>query len=627
MEIIKFDTLGLDPKILRAITEMGFEEPSPIQAKAIPEVMAGHDVIGQAQTGTGKTAAFGIPLLQKIDPKNRKLQAIILCPTRELAIQVADEIRRLSKFMHGIKILPVYGGQDIGKQIRSLKGGVQLVIGTPGRVMDHLRRRTLRFDNLHTIVLDEADEMLNMGFREDIETILKDAPEERQTVLFSATMPKPIMDITKNYQKDAVLVRVVKKELTVKNIDQYYYEVKQKNKEEVLSRLLDMYNPKLSLVFCNTKKRVDELTEALKGRGYFAEGLHGDMKQSQRDRVMKGFRSGKTEILIATDVAARGIDVDDVEAVFNYDVPQDDEFYVHRIGRTGRAGRAGRALLFVENRERRLLRNIERTMKLTIPEVELPNAELLGKRRLEKFAAKVQQQLESSDLDQYRALLSKIQPTAEGEELDLETLAAALLKMAQGERTLIVPPDAPMRPKREFRDRDDRGPRDRNDRGPRGDREDRPRRERRDVGDMQLYRIEVGRDDGVEVRHIVGAIANEGDISSRYIGNIKLFASHSTIELPKGMPGEVLQHFTRTRILNKPMNMQLLGDAQPHTGGERRGGGRGFGGERREGGRNFSGERREGGRGDGRRFSGERREGRAPRRDDSTGRRRFGGDA
>lgn len=261
MEIIKFDTLGLDPKILRAITEMGFEEPSPIQAKAIPEVMAGHDVIGQAQTGTGKTAAFGIPLLQKIDPKNRKLQAIILCPTRELAIQVADEIRRLSKFMHGIKILPVYGGQDIGKQIRSLKGGVQLVIGTPGRVMDHLRRRTLRFDNLHTIVLDEADEMLNMGFREDIETILKDAPEERQTVLFSATMPKPIMDITKNYQKDAVLVRVVKKELTVKNIDQYYYEVKQKNKEEVLSRLLDMYNPKLSLVFCNTKKRVDELTE------------------------------------------------------------------------------------------------------------------------------------------------------------------------------------------------------------------------------------------------------------------------------------------------------------------------------------------------------------------------------
>ena len=317
----------------------------------------------------------------------------------------------------------------------------------------------------------------------------------------------------------------------------------------------------------------------------------------------------------------------------------DSESYVHRIGRTGRAGRAGRALLFVENRERRLLRNIERTMKLTIPEADLPNAELLGKRRLEKFAAKVQQQLESSDLDQYRALLAQIQPTAEGEELDIETLAAALLKMAQGERALIVPPDAPMRPKREFRDRDDRAPRDRNDRGPRGDRperggEDRPRRERRDAGDMQLYRIEVGRDDGVEVRHIVGAIANEGDISSRYIGNIKLFASHSTIELPKGMPGEVLQHFTRTRILNKPMNMQLLGDAQPHERGERRGGGDRPAGERRSFG---GGERREGGRGPRRegsapagagRFSGERRESRGPRRDDaSTPRRRFNNDA
>ena len=261
MEIIKFDTLGLDPKILRAITEMGFEEPSPIQAKAIPEVMAGHDVIGQAQTGTGKTAAFGIPLLQKIDPKNRKLQAIILCPTRELAIQVADEIRRLSKFMHGIKILPVYGGQDIGKQIRSLKGGVQLVIGTPGRVMDHLRRRTLRFDNLHTIVLDEADEMLNMGFREDIETILKDAPEERQTVLFSATMPKPIMEITKKFQNNAKVIKVTKKELTVPNIEQYYYDVKPKKKEEVLSRLLDIYSPRLSVVFCNTKKQVDLLVK------------------------------------------------------------------------------------------------------------------------------------------------------------------------------------------------------------------------------------------------------------------------------------------------------------------------------------------------------------------------------
>lgn len=389
------------------------------------------------------------------------------------------------------------------------------------------------------------------------------------------------------------------------------------------------------------------MAEALERSGYSSAALNGDMNQSLREQTLERLKDGRLDILIATDVAARGLDVERISLVVNYDIPMDSESYVHRIGRTGRAGRAGRALLFVENRERRLLRNIERTMKLTIPEVELPNADLLGKRRLEKFAAKVQQQLESSDLDQYRALLAKMQPE---EELDIETLAAALLKMAQGERPLIVPPDAPMRPKREFRDRDERAPRgdrnDRNDRGPRGDRperggEDRPRRERRDVGDMQLYRIEVGRDDGVEVRHIVGAIANEGDISSRYIGNIKLFGTHSTIELPKGMPGDVLQHFTRTRILNKPMNMQLVGDAVPHTGGERRGGGGGrFSGERREGGRGEnrgnSTERREGGRGDGRRFSGERREGSraprrddasAPRRDDSAGRRRFGGDA
>ena len=415
-------------------------------------------------------------------------------------------------------------------------------------------------------------------------------------------------------------------------------------KNEALVRFLEAEDFDAAIIFVRTKNATLEVAEALERSGYSSAALNGDMNQSLREQTLERLKDGRLDILIATDVAARGLDVERISLVVNYDIPMDSESYVHRIGRTGRAGRAGRALLFVENRERRLLRNIERTMKLTIPEVELPNAELLGKRRLEKFAAKVQQQLESSDLDQYRALLSKIQPTAEGEELDLETLAAALLKMAQGERTLIVPPDAPMRPKREFRDRDDRGPRDRNDRGPRGDREDRPRRERRDVGDMQLYRIEVGRDDGVEVRHIVGAIANEGDISSRYIGNIKLFGSHSTIELPKGMPGEVLQHFTRTRILNKPMNMQLLGDAQPRPersgerrgGGERREGGRSFGGGERREGRGFGGERREGGRGEGRRFSGERREGgraprrddaSAPRRDDSAGRRRFGGDA
>ncbi|CAR14798.1 ATP-dependent RNA helicase (DEAD-box protein) [Escherichia coli 042] len=626
-----FADLGLKAPILEALNDLGYEKPSPIQAECIPHLLNGRDVLGMAQTGSGKTAAFSLPLLQNLDPELKAPQILVLAPTRELAVQVAEAMTDFSKHMRGVNVVALYGGQRYDVQLRALRQGPQIVVGTPGRLLDHLKRGTLDLSKLSGLVLDEADEMLRMGFIEDVETIMAQIPEGHQTALFSATMPEAIRRITRRFMKEPQEVRIQSSVTTRPDISQSYWTVWGMRKNEALVRFLEAEDFDAAIIFVRTKNATLEVAEALERNGYNSAALNGDMNQALREQTLERLKDGRLDILIATDVAARGLDVERISLVVNYDIPMDSESYVHRIGRTGRAGRAGRALLFVENRERRLLRNIERTMKLTIPEVELPNAELLGKRRLEKFAAKVQQQLESSDLDQYRALLSKIQPTAEGEELDLETLAAALLKMAQGERTLIVPPDAPMRPKREFRDRDDRGPRDRNDRGPRGDREDRPRRERRDVGDMQLYRIEVGRDDGVEVRHIVGAIANEGDISSRYIGNIKLFASHSTIELPKGMPGEVLQHFTRTRILNKPMNMQLLGDAQPHTGGERRGGGRGFGGERREGGReggrNFSGERREGGRGDGRRFSGERREGRAPRRDDSTGRRRFGGDA
>ncbi|MEG0263760.1 MAG: DEAD/DEAH family ATP-dependent RNA helicase, partial [Citrobacter sp.] len=566
---------------------------------------------------------------------------------RELAVQVAEAMTDFSKHMHGVNVVALYGGQRYDVQLRALRQGPQIVVGTPGRLLDHLKRGTLNLSKLSGLVLDEADEMLRMGFIEDVETIMAQIPEGHQTALFSATMPEAIRRITRRFMKEPQEVRIQSSVTTRPDISQSYWTVWGMRKNEALVRFLEAEDFDAAIIFVRTKNATLEVAEALERSGYSSAALNGDMNQSLREQTLERLKDGRLDILIATDVAARGLDVERISLVVNYDIPMDSESYVHRIGRTGRAGRAGRALLFVENRERRLLRNIERTMKLTIPEVELPNADLLGKRRLEKFAAKVQQQLESSDLDQYRALLAKMQPE---EELDIETLAAALLKMAQGERPLIVPPDAPMRPKREFRDRDERAPRgdrnDRNDRGPRGDRperggEDRPRRERRDVGDMQLYRIEVGRDDGVEVRHIVGAIANEGDISSRYIGNIKLFGTHSTIELPKGMPGDVLQHFTRTRILNKPMNMQLVGDAVPHTGGERRGGGGGrFSGERREGGRGEnrgnSTERREGGRGDGRRFSGERREGSraprrddasAPRRDDSAGRRRFGGDA
>ena len=638
-----FADLGLKAPILEALNDLGYEKPSPIQAECIPHLLGGRDVLGMAQTGSGKTAAFSLPLLNNLDPELRAPQILVLAPTRELAVQVAEAMTDFSKHMRGVNVVALYGGQRYDVQLRALRQGPQIVVGTPGRLLDHLKRGTLDLSKLSGLVLDEADEMLRMGFIEDVETIMAQIPEGHQTALFSATMPEAIRRITRRFMKEPQEVRIQSSVTTRPDISQSYWTAYGMRKNEALVRFLEAEDFDAAIIFVRTKNATLEVAEALERSGYSSAALNGDMNQSLREQTLERLKDGRLDILIATDVAARGLDVERISLVVNYDIPMDSESYVHRIGRTGRAGRAGRALLFVENRERRLLRNIERTMKLTIPEVELPNAELLGKRRLEKFAAKVQQQLESSDLDLYRGLLAKIQPTAEGEELDIETLAAALLKMAQGERSLIVPPDAPMRPKREFRDRDDRAPRsDRNDRGPRGDRperggEDRPRRERRDVGDMQLYRIEVGRDDGVEVRHIVGAIANEGDISSRYIGNIKLFASHSTIELPKGMPGEVLQHFTRTRILNKPMNMQLLGDAQPHTGGERRGGGRSFGGERREGGRSFGGERREGGaRPEGRRFSGERREGQgraprrddsAPRRDDSSSRRRFGGDA
>ncbi|WP_342323411.1 DEAD/DEAH family ATP-dependent RNA helicase [Kosakonia sp. BYX6] len=625
-----FADLGLKAPILEALNDLGYEKPSPIQAECIPHLLSGRDVLGMAQTGSGKTAAFSLPLLNNIDPDLRAPQILVLAPTRELAVQVAEAMTDFSKHMRGVNVVALYGGQRYDVQLRALRQGPQIVVGTPGRLLDHLKRGTLDLSRLSGLVLDEADEMLRMGFIEDVETIMAQIPEGHQTALFSATMPEAIRRITRRFMKDPQEVRIQSSVTTRPDISQSYWTVYGMRKNEALVRFLEAEDFDAAIIFVRTKNATLEVAEALERNGYNSAALNGDMNQALREQTLERLKDGRLDILIATDVAARGLDVERISLVVNYDIPMDSESYVHRIGRTGRAGRAGRALLFVENRERRLLRNIERTMKLTIPEVELPNAELLGKRRLEKFAAKVQLQLESSDLDQYRALLAKIQPSSE-EEMDIETLAAALLKMAQGERPLILPPDAPMRPRREFRERDERFERrgDRNDRAPRGERaerggEDRPRRERRDVGEMELYRIEVGRDDGVEVRHIVGAIANEGDISSRYIGNIKLFGTHSTIELPKGMPGEVLQHFTRTRILNKPMNMQLLGDAQPRERSERRPAG---GGERRGG---FGGERREGGRGgEGRRFSGERQEGRgfggerrAPRRDDSTTSRR-----
>lgn len=548
METIRFDELNLDAKILRAVTDMGFEAASPIQAKAIPLEIEGKDIIGQAQTGTGKTAAFGIPLLQKIDPKNKKLQAVVLCPTRELAIQVAEEIRSLAKYMHGIKVLPIYGGQEIVKQIRSLKDGVQVIIGTPGRVMDHMRRKTIKFGQAHTVVLDEADEMLNMGFLEDMETILSELPEERQTVMFSATMPAAIAEIAKKFQKEPEIVKVVKKDLTVPKVTQYYYEVKPKNKIEVMCRLLDMYAPKLSVVFCNTKRQVDELVLALQGRGYFAEGLHGDLKQVQRDRVMNGFRKGRTDILVATDVAARGIDVDDVEAVFNYDIPQDEEYYVHRIGRTGRAGREGKAFSLVVGKEVYKLRDIQRYCKTKIVPQPIPSIDDVTEIKADKILCQAEELMQDSDMNR---LIDIIEKKVLEEDYTTLDLAAGLLRMIMGEDNEDIIEDS-----RPLRSLDDLGDyRDRNSGRGRGGRSG-GRGGRSGGDDMARLFINIGKNQNVKPGDILGAIAGESGMPGKMVGSIDMYDKYTFVEVPREQADVVLQAMKDVRIKGKNIHME-----------------------------------------------------------------------
>ena len=517
-----FEEMCLDTRIMRAIAEMGFEQPSPIQAQSIPIAVEGKDMIGQARTGTGKTASFGIPMLQRINPKDKNLQAIVLCPTRELAIQSANEIRKLAKFLHGIKVLPIYGGQEISKQIRSLKDGVQIVIGTPGRVMDHLRRHTLKPQTVDIVVLDEADEMLNMGFREDIETILGQLPEERQTMLFSATMPKPILEIAKRYLHEPEIVKVIQKELTVQKIEQYYYEVNPRKKNEVLSRLLDMYDPSLSLVFCNTKRKVDELVADLKGRGYFAEGLHGDMKQSQRDRVMNGFRNGRTDILVATDVAARGIDVDDVEAVFNYDVPQDDEYYVHRIGRTGRAGREGRAFTLVVGKEIYKLKDIQRYCKTKIRRQPIPSVNDVAAIKVEKLLEQAGELIATDGLGRMMDLLEEY---LDGSDYSATEMAAALLAMQLGETSTQT------LPKEEF-----------------GDTGAEP-------GMVRMF-MNIGKKDRVRIGDILGAVAGESGMEGALVGTIDMYDNFSFVEVPQEYAAAVLEAMNHSKIKGRRVNME-----------------------------------------------------------------------
>lgn len=564
---VSFIDLGLSEDILKALNDLGYEKPSPIQQECIPFLLNGRDVLGMAQTGSGKTAAFSLPALMNIDPKDRHTQLLVLAPTRELAVQVAESCESFTKYLKNVDVLALYGGQRYDGQLRALRKGAQIVVGTPGRLLDHIKKGTLDLSCLKCLVLDEADEMLRMGFIEDVEAIMAAIPNEHQTALFSATMPDPIRRITRRFMKDPHEVKIKVSVRTAPDITQSYWRVYGARKNEALIRFLEMEDFDAVIIFVRTKTATLEVAEVLEKNGYNSAALNGDMNQALREQTLERLKDGRLDILIATDVAARGLDVDRISLVINYDIPMDSESYVHRIGRTGRAGRAGKALLFVENRERRLLQNIERLMKLSIPEVELPSGKALMARRIEKFSKKVSEQLNSNDLPKYVELLDKL--VIDG-DVEITNLAAALLKMAQGERSLILKPEELNPPKADRRARsNDRpeGRRGREGREGRDGREGNEGRESRDrrrsnSAEMDLYRIEIGRNDGVEVRHIVGAVANEGDISSKNIGHIKLYDDYSTIELPKGMPKDLQQHFKKVRVLNKPMMMKMLGEMQ-----------------------------------------------------------------
>ncbi|HHV45407.1 MAG TPA: DEAD/DEAH box helicase [Tissierellia bacterium] len=518
---MRFEELSLSEDIYKAIEDMGFEEMTPIQSEAIPFIMEGKDIIGQAQTGTGKTATFGIPIVEKTDGTSKSLQSLVLCPTRELSIQVAEEIKRLSKYKKDTYVLPVYGGQPIERQIKALKKGIQIVVGTPGRVIDHIKRKTLKLDNVNILVLDEADEMFDMGFRDDIEFIINKLPDTRQTVFFSATMPEEILNFAKRYQRDPEIIKVVPKELTVPEIEQYYLEVKEHMKTEILSRLLDILNPKLSLVFCNTKKKVDELTIELQGRGYFVDGLHGDLKQSQRDKVMSKFRSGGIDILVATDVAARGIDVDDVDVVFNYDLPQDEENYVHRIGRTARAGREGMAISFVTNREFHRIKTIERYTKAKIKRKNIPTLKDMEDRQSNILLNRIREEIQRGQLDKYEKMLNVLLV----EDFTSFDIAACLLKFCLENNKIG---------KHSELDSVDYG-----------------------TEDINRVYINVGKKKGVSSRHILEAIINEAGIPKKSIGDIDMFDKFTFVSIKGDYADKLVKKLNNKRVKGIKVKVEL----------------------------------------------------------------------
>jgi len=586
-----FADLGLSQPVMKAVADVGYETPSPIQAATIPAMLAGRDVLGQAQTGTGKTGAFALPVLSNIDLNASKPQVLVLAPTRELAIQVAEAFQSYSVAMPGFRVLPVYGGQPYGQQLSALRRGVHVVVGTPGRVIDHLDRGTLDLSELKTLVLDEADEMLRMGFIDDVEAVLKKLPETRQVALFSATMPTQIRRIAQTYLRDPVEVTIASKTTTSANIRQRYWWVSGMHKLDALTRILEVEPFDAMIIFARTKAGTEELAGKLQARGLAAAAINGDMQQAQRERTIGQLKEGKLDILVATDVAARGLDVERISHVLNYDIPYDTESYVHRIGRTGRAGRSGEAILFATPREKGMLRQIERATRQPIEEMQLPSVEAVNDTRINKFTARISDTLGQGGLDFYRQLLERFQGEQNVPAIDV---AAALAKLLQGDTPFLLTP--PVRERREpqagrnerpqrdggfprqredrgerpsrFEPRFERGPRhdggERSPRPPRGEGEsgERPRREMppRSAPEfgMETYRIEVGHAHGVKPANIVGAIANEAGLESRYIGRIDIHDDHSVLDLPAEMPADTLQHLQKVWVSGQQLRMRRV---------------------------------------------------------------------
>jgi len=549
---VPFRELGLSDAVMKALDAVGYESPSPIQAATIGPLLAGQDVLGQAQTGTGKTAAFALPILSRLQPgASRAPKALVLAPTRELAIQVAEAFQRYAAYLPGFHVLPIYGGQGYGPQLAALKRGVDVVVGTPGRVMDHLKRGTLKLDSLDWMVLDEADEMLRMGFIEDVEWIFQNTPPERQVALFSATMPTAIRRIAKTHLRDAQEVTIKNKTSTAINIRQRYWIVGGgMSKLDALTRLLEAEPFDAMLVFARTKKATDELAERLSARGYACAALNGDIPQQQRERTVARLKSGQLDIIVATDVAARGLDVERISHVINFDIPHDTESYVHRIGRTGRAGRAGDAILFVTMREKRLFKAIEHATRQPIEPMDLPSKAEVNAQRMARFTQRIDETLESGGLDAHRTLMSEY---VEAHDVALIDLAAALSALAQGADAAVPGPVAERSESgpAEIRSMDDRG-------APKA-----PRKPRISDSDLETFRIEVGHEHGVEPRNIVGAIANEAGVDSKEIGRIDIRDDHSLVDLPSGMPEEIFAHLKTVWVANRQLAITRLDGAFP----------------------------------------------------------------